>query len=586
MDNKLQQRAQTVLQGLQKQLCDRSVAAILVRSTDKYFNEYVPLDRCLRAKITNFKGSAGDALITQNAAHLIVDGRYSLQAAAQAPDFTVHVVPNGQSIENYTLNLLATALKKGDRMAYDPATVDLRHFALLEKATGAVGATLEDCAPSFWPAIVPSKIAQEPKIWQAPLEFTGAAIEEKLQALAPDFAEGIDAFLAVKLDDIAWLTNLRGDYFVQQMTFPSLLCLTPHKVLLATTDAGKRFESSHLAVVPENEFFKHLPNFLSGTRPVMGIDPSQTSKAHQLALQAAGFSLKEVRNPLARHKAVKNDQELHHMRVAFKKADQVVFATAESIAQIYRENGQVTEAQVDDLVQDQFRQSGAIALSFRPICAGEKNGAYIHYSNPDHKNKVAAGSLFLLDTGGYYEGGYATDLTRTFLLGQKPAAAWQKEMFTLVLKASIAGLSARFRRGTVGEQLDAIVRAPLWRVGLDFAHGTGHGVGINVHEFPPRIAPGSTTVLEERHVFSIEPGLYFAGKGGVRIENLVTVVADPDKKEFLRILPLTFSPFDDRLIEHSMLDAFEESFLKYYEKEWSNNAAMPNLPPLPGSSFA
>ncbi len=158
-------------------------------------------------------------------------------------------------------------------------------------------------------------------------------------------------------------------------------------------------------------------------------------------------------------------------------------------------------------------------------------------------------------------------------------------MFTLVLKASIAGLSARFRRGTLGMQIDALVRAPLWQRGLDFAHGTGHGVGISVHEFPPRIAPGSLTELAVGQVFSIEPGLYFENIGGVRIENLATVVPDQDNPNFLRILPLTFCPLDERLIENNMLDQYEQSFLAYFKKEWENTAPWPNLPPLPITSL-
>jgi Xaa-Pro aminopeptidase len=275
------------------------------------------------------------------------------------------------------------------------------------------------------------------------------------------------------------------------------------------------------------------------------------------------------------------------MRSAFKKADEVVYQTQIFVEQCYEKNQSLRESEIDDYVKKQFFKSGARELSFRPICAGGKNGAIIHYASPNSEQKIEASSLFLLDTGAYYEGGYATDLTRTFLVGNKniKPEKWQKEMFTLVLKASIRGLSARFRRGLLGSQLDAMVRAPLWQAGFDYAHGTGHGVGINVHEFPPRIGPTSSSIILENQVFSIEPGLYFKNLGGVRIENLVTVVSDPTSEQFLRILPLTFCPFDERLIEFHMLDSYEQEFLSYFNEQFKSPSSWPALPPLPKFSF-
>src|SRR5262249_6106150 len=155
-----------------------------------------------------------------------------------------------------------------------------------------------------------------------------------------------------------------------------------------------------------------------------------------------------------------------------------------------------------------------------------------------------AGELVLLDTGAYYAEGYATDLTRTFLVGPKSQKATpeQRRYFTLVLKSAIAGMRARFPVGTRGDQLDAITRAPLWAAGLNYNHGTGHGVGINVHEFPPRIGPNGTAVLEEGMVFSIEPGVYVEKFGGVRIENLCTLERVKNMSAMLQVRPLTFSP--------------------------------------------
>ena len=175
----------------------------------------------------------------------------------------------------------------------------------------------------------------------------------------------------------------------------------------------------------------------------------------------------------------------------------------------------------------------------------------------------------LVDTGAYFEEGYATDLTRTFLIGgtKDRGTDEQRRIYTLVLKAAIAGMSAVIPERATGEQLDAIIRAPLWAEGLDYNHGTGHGVGINVHEFPPRVSPGARSRLEPGHVFSIEPGLYMPKFGGVRIENLCTVEPVAKRPGFLAVKPLTFSPLDRRLIETKMLTPSDRSWLADYQKQ-------------------
>jgi Xaa-Pro aminopeptidase len=245
------------------------------------------------------------------------------------------------------------------------------------------------------------------------------------------------------------------------------------------------------------------------------------------------------------------------------------------LAQAIERGESVTEAHVAQKTTSLFSRSGAFGLSFKVISAAGKHGAVIHYGTPDDVTPLVKGDLFLLDTGAYYEGGYATDLTRTFLIGGKNTKATreQQRLFTLVLKCAIAGMSARLPVGANGEQLDALVRDALWRHGLDYSHGTGHGVGVNVHEAPPRIALGSRTPLVVGQVFSIEPGVYLPDFGGVRIENLCTLVDDTEPvragvtRKFLRVKPLTFSPLDKRLIDRTLLTAHEKAFLTWFHKK-------------------
>ena len=188
---------------------------------------------------------------------------------------------------------------------------------------------------------------------------------------------------------------------------------------------------------------------------------------------------------------------------------------------------------------------------------------------PSDETVIEAGALMLLDTGCYFEEGFATDLTRTFFVGgpDDVPTAEQRRLYTLTLKSAIAGMTARVPRGASGAQIDGITRRPLWREGLDYAHGTGHGVGINVHEAPPSIGKTATATVEPGHVFSIEPGLYLEGIGGVRIENLCTVHDDPAHPGYLQVVPLTFAPLDARLIDTTLLEADEIAFVRWYAEK-------------------
>ncbi len=583
------------LTDLRSLLKTNGLFALLVRSTDRYFNEYVPKNLSIRAHLTGFDGSVGDAIITTDSAHLFVDGRYTLQAKTQAKEFIVHQCQNSQSIETTWLTFLKELIRPNDVLAYDPNTIDLCLFERLFKEISTLDGKIAPDGPMLFSQLFGDSLnlkdIPDAKIFAVNPNLCGQTLQQKVALLAPILEKfGVHGFLTVKLDDIAWLTNLRSHFFPFQTAVPGIACALLKGVLFGIHSCfnGRLPSEKQLDIVNESEIFQALKKNFARDGFILGIDRNETSKAHEIALHELKIELKHIENPISTLKAIKNEKELLHMRSAFKKADFVVYQTQNFINNSFEDEQALSEANVNDYVEEEFKKSGATQLSFRPICASGKNGAIIHYGTPSHKEVLANGSLFLLDTGAYYEGGYATDLTRTFLAAKKSTRAkpWQREMFTLVLKASIRGLSARIRRGTIGMQLDAMVREPLWQAGLDFAHGTGHGVGINVHEFPPRIGPSSNSPLLLGQVFSIEPGLYFEGLGGVRIENLVTIVKDFENSDFLRVLPLTFCPLDERLIEEKMLDAYDVEFLKYYRNEWENQAPWPNLPPLPSYRFA
>ncbi|HEO65052.1 MAG TPA: M24 family metallopeptidase [Spirochaetes bacterium] len=265
-------------------------------------------------------------------------------------------------------------------------------------------------------------------------------------------------------------------------------------------------------------------------------------------------------------KRIKTPEELKYMAHSFHQADRVIKKSIDWLNKEINSGETVSERDFSDKVKDTFFAHEAKSLSFEVITASGENAAIVHYTKADPNKILKAGDLMLLDTGAYFEGGYATDLTRTFLIGgsETKATVRQQEIYTLVLKSAIRVLKARFPMGTKGIHLDTLARAPLWDYGYIYNHGTGHGVGICVHEVPPRVSSTSDDVLEESMVFSVEPGLYIEGYGGVRIENLVTLVRDPQYDGWLQVQPLTFAPLDKNLIDYGYLDRWEKEWLKEY----------------------
>jgi Xaa-Pro aminopeptidase len=398
-------------------------------------------------------------------------------------------------------------------------------------------------------------------------------VSEKLGELGKKLEElGVDALLVQKLDEIAYLSNLRGDELPYQATFKSIALATPENLFIgidpAKVESAVRVARDKILFVPEAEFWTLMGK--KSKRRRIAYDPSNNTEQGRLAIEKTGAEAVAVSTPIAPMKAKKNKAELAAMMSAFARADAVVTAASEWLCdQVAAKKKRVTEYDFAQKVSALFTEAGATGLSFKIISAAGKNGAIIHYSDPSESRTIKKGELMLLDTGAYFYEGYATDLTRTFLVdgpSAKPDAK-TKYYYTLVLKAAVAGMRAVLPEGASGTALDAIVRAPLWAEGLNYNHGTGHGVGINVHEFPPRISPIGGSPLEEGYVFSIEPGVYLPAFGGIRIENLCTVEKAPKMPGFIRIKPLTFAPLDKRLIDAKMLSAEEKAWLAEYEKQ-------------------
>ncbi len=568
------------LTAVRAEMTRRGLDFLIVRSTDRYLNEYVPHEESTREWLTGFTGSLGDALIGHESAWLFVDGRYHTQADREVDLSRWTVVKNTLGVTNERAcgdRLIELAKERTASpivVGYEPDRYALSTLEGFEKQLLGHAITLTPATPSpvesargpVAPGVTGSgaiRVLDEASV--------GRTVSEKIADIAAWLTPRRAAGLWVsKLDEIAWLTNLRGDEMAFQATFRGEALVTATELLVSVhvapvTDALKAARPGVRFVSNDTLLSAAASLGVDGAKPRVVVDPASVSVARRDALVAAGVEVLALASPVVAAKSKKNPAELSAMKRALARADKVVADAQRWLLSRIAEGERVTEVGFAREVERLFLAAGATGLSFKVISAFGLNGAVVHHP-PSESTEIREGEMMLLDTGCYFEEGYATDLTRTFFVGRpgvEPTSE-QKRLFTLVLKSAIAGMSARIPKNANGAQLDGITRAPLWREGMDYAHGTGHGVGINVHEAPPGVSKLSTTPFEEGQVFSIEPGLYIEGVGGVRIENLCTVVRDTEREDWLRVEALTFSPLDQRLIDDALLDERERAFLAAY----------------------
>ncbi len=560
------------LDASRAQLAAAEVDAVWVRSTDRYLNEYVPAEDSLRRWLTGFTGSMGEALVEADDARLFVDGRYWLQAETQAPPgWTVARVPLGQTLDQAMIAHLG-AEKDTGRVSRLGVEGDRWTVEEVDALRAALGSDVEVRVLSPSPIDAARRALNDgppesasPNLRAVAPERLGTTAAERLSALFAGVPAEVAGLWIHRLDDIAYLSGLRAQQLPYQSTFKSVAVATRDglRVGLESPTAPPRGLDPSVELMSEAELWSWLEG---GGVALLGFDPGHTVQSVRDRWTSAGLASVSVKTTLAALKAKKSPAELSVMREAFSRADRVVAATIRWAVDAFATDQTVTEGGFRDELERRFAEAGAHGQSFRTIAAAGENGAIIHYGDAGAR-PLRPGELMLVDCGAYFDEGYATDLTRTFLVGASDAVAdpEQRRLYTTVLKAAIAGMTARLPVGVTGGQLDAIVRAPLWAEGLDYAHGTGHGVGINVHEFPPRVGPGHRSVLEPGMVFSIEPGVYIPDYGGIRIENLCTIEPAP-VDGFLDVRPLTFCPLDARLIDRERLTRRERAFLDGFAK--------------------
>lgn len=561
------------LQAFRAEITQRGLSGFIVPHADEYQNEYVPACAERLAWLTGFTGSAGTAVVLAGEAAVFVDGRYTLQVRSQVD---LQEWDPRSLVDEPVHSWLPAVLRPGDTLGYDPWLHTPQEVKQLKEACAKAGAVLMPCesnpVDAVWhdrPAVPATKVVPHD------LAYAGKSSDEKRHKLSMTLKkDDIGVAVLTAPDSIAWLLNVRGndvEYTPLPLGFALLHRDATASLFLETNKVSDTLVS-HLGpavrIRPVSEFQKALDR-LGKTGERVLCDPKRTASWISERLTRTGARVIEGEDPCLLPKACKNRVEIKGAREAQKRDGAAV---CEFLAWLSHEAPKGTLSELDaQAYLDACRRRQPLwqDMSFPTISAAGPNGAVVHYRATDEQcRRLEPGTLYLVDSGGQYLDG-TTDITRTIAVGS-PTPEY-RDRYTRVLKGHIALAKAMFPKGTTGAQLDALARRPLWEVELDYAHGTGHGVGsyLGVHEGPQRIAKGGHTVaLQPGMILSNEPGYYKDGEYGIRLENLVVVTPAPtdngDGREWYAFETITLVPFDTSLIDRALLNAAEREWLNSY----------------------
>lgn len=565
------QRGHNRVAALRGLFAELGIDGFIVPQTDEYQSSWLPAGSCRLQWLTGFSGSAGTAVVATDAAWLFVDGRYVLQAEGEVDRSEIE--PR-HFRRPPMLEFLATKLAAGTRLGYDPRLHSLNDVAAMEKGLAPAKIALvavehnpidrlwTDRPPPPFSAIVPYDD-----------RYAGRSMDDKRKDVAAAIkAAGAQALVLSQLESIAWLFNIRaGD-----ATYSPV----PQSYAIIYDDGHAEFFVEQEKLTPQA--IRHLGNrttiediagfdgalSAAGARGlVVAIDADKATHRIEAGLRAAGGSVVRITDPTLPLRMHKNPVELANLHDAMARDGAALTKFMRWLAELPLDR-LPDELEIAERVTA-FRAEDPLfrGPSFPPIVGIGPNGAIIHYHPTTKTNRrLEPGVLLLIDSGGQYLTG-TTDITRTMCVSA--AGAFERQVFTTVLKSHIALAVARFPKGTSGSQLDGLARAPLWQSGIDFDHGTGHGIGsyLAVHEGPIRIAPGGERPLHAQLVISNEPGAYFRDRFGIRIENtLVVTDAKPGLGDdtFHEFETVSVAPLQRSLIDRGLLSATERDWVDRY----------------------
>jgi len=562
-------RLRQVREALQR----HGIEALLVPSSDPHLSEYLPERWQARQWLSSFTGSMGTLVVTRTKAALFADSRYWSQAENELAGTGIELVKIASGTAATHVEWLAREVARGQTVAVDGQVLGLAAAKALRAALDQAGVRLRtdlDLVDEVWterPAL-PGAPVYEHLAPHAPLSRP----EKLAQVRAAMTAHGATHHFVSTVDDIAWIFNLRGADVNYNPVFLAHALIDADRATLFVAEGKvnaalqQRLAADRVLLAPYAQAPHSLAALPAGT--VLLLDPRRVTFGLREHMGDA-VQVVEAINPSTLSKSRKSEAEAAHVRRAM---EQDGAAMCEFYAWLASALGheRITELTIDEhLSAARAKRPGFVGLSFGTIAAFNANGAMPHYHATHESHALIEGNgLLLIDSGGQYLGG-TTDITRVWPIGT-PSADMKRD-YTLVLKGTMALSRTRFPRGTPSPMLDAIARAPLWAEGLDYGHGTGHGVGyfLNVHEGPQsisKVTPDAHMAMEPGMITSVEPGLYRPGQWGIRIENLVLNVPATSNEfgEFLEFETLTLCPIDTHCIDRSLLRADEIEWLNRY----------------------
>ncbi|GAB1545266.1 M24 family metallopeptidase [Scytonema sp. NUACC21] len=580
---------QAKLTDLRKLMDEYQLDAYLIPSADEHLNEYLPEAKQRRMWVSGFTGSAGDFLAGRESSWLFVDFRYHEQADLEVDLSLIQVSKLGVEGHKTLVEMLESLGQEATRfrLGFDPFTIAVEQFRTYNKQLKSAGVELVPVeknlvdivrSQSPWVESEPIPASGDSKVFALSNEVTGETTGQKLTKVREAMQKAKTDILPItKLDQVAWLFNLRGWDISYNPVFISYAIVTPNEAFLLTNleriDAEVRQSlQDYVTLLPYEQYAETL-KALSAQEKYKRVllDPKHTTMGTYQLIENA--QIVETSNPIEGIKARKNAVEVEQMKAANLKSSRGKIKTLKWISEQLAKGQRLSEFDVANAIAQFYQQEGDFqGLSFNTIAGSGTNSSIVHYGTPNPEQFLTPGEFFLLDSGAQYLGG-TTDATRTIIVGEPTPE--QILRYTEVLKAHINCAMQRFPKGTTGVQLDGITRSTMWMLELDYGHGTGHGVGafLNVHEGPNGISKRASEPLEPGMVTSIEPGFYLLGWGGIRIENLYVVKnltpetelqADPSKTPWYGFEPLTYIPFDKRLIALDLLEQRQRQWLENY----------------------
>ena len=563
------------LGALRKQMQTHQLSAFIVPSTDPHSGEYVPEHWESRKWISGFTGSAGTAVITLEDAGLWTDSRYFIQAEEQLAGTGIRLfkdrLPETPSITEW----LGSILKKGDKVGIDGWVNSHQEASGIQQELKTYGVELETMTQDIFDAIWENR----PGLPQTPVFIldetrTGTSCTDKINRIREAIAKnGASAIILSALDEIAWTLNLRGDDVHCNPVFISYLLISKegHTLYILeekiTEEVRQYLNLHHVEIKSYSALAEDLRTFEESHQGILQISPLANEALYNLSAQYADTIVQA--SPVALMKAVKNETEQAGFRKAMERDGVALVKFLRWLKEAVA-TGNETELSVDKrLYEFRAEQADFKGISFDTIAGYKEHAAIVHYeATPETDIPLKPEGLLLLDSGAQYLDG-TTDITRTIALG--PLTEEEKTDYTLVLKGHLHLQNAHFPAGTCGTQLDVLARIAMWKAGINYLHGTGHGIGhfLCVHEGPHQIRMNHMpTLLEPGMIVTDEPGIYKGGRHGIRTENTLLIVPAQETEfgKFYRFEPLTLCPIDKEAIAIDLMTDEELTWLNEYHQ--------------------